>query len=96
MEYVQENAFDPDFDLGRIAELFGLSNDYVSGMIKKLTGSAFKEYLTELRMQRASLLLRDRPEFTVKDISELVGYRKTSNFIKKFKEKFGCTPSQYR
>lgn len=96
VEYVQENAFDPDFDLGRIAELFGLSNDYVSGMIKKLTGSAFKEYLTELRMQRASLLLRDRPEFTVKDISELVGYRKTSNFIKKFKEKFGCTPSQYR
>lgn len=96
VEYVQENAFDADFDLSRIADSFGLSNDYVSMMIKKVTGSAFKEYLTELRLEHACKLLRERPEMTVNDISLMVGYRKASNFIKKFKEIYGCTPTQYR
>lgn len=96
VEYVQENAFDADFDLSRIAECFGLSNDYISMMIKKVTGTAFKEYLTELRLERARTLLRERPDLTVNDISLQVGYRKTSNFIRKFKEKYGYTPAQYR
>ncbi len=96
VEYVQENAFDPDFDLSRIADSFGLSNDYVSAMIKKVTGSAFKEYLTELRLQQACKLLREKPDLTVNEISSQVGYRKVSNFIKKFKETYGCTPTQYR
>ncbi len=96
VEYVRENAFDADFDLSRIGERFGLSNDYISMMIKKVTGSAFKEYLTELRMLQASKLLKEHDEMTVNDVSLAVGYRKTSNFIKKFKERYGCTPAQYR
>ncbi len=96
VEYVQENAFDPDFDLSRIADQFGLSNDYISMMIKKVTGTAFKEYLTELRLDQARQLLRERPDLTVNDVSLQVGYRKASNFIRKFKEKYGCTPAQYR
>lgn len=96
VEYVQENAYDADFDLSRIADCFGLSNDYISMMIKKVTGTAFKEYLTELRLTRASALLREQPDMTVNDVSLQVGYRKTSNFIRKFKEKYGCTPAQYR
>ena len=94
--YVQENAFDADFDLSRIAEQFGLSNDYLSAMIKRATGMAFKEYLTDLRINEARRLLRSCPAMSVNEVSEAVGYRKASNFIKKFKEKTGCTPMQYR
>lgn len=94
--YVQENAFDADFDLSRIPEQFGLSNDYLSAMIKRATGMAFKEYLTDLRINEARRLLRSCPAMSVNEVSEAVGYRKASNFIKKFKEKTGCTPLQYR
>lgn len=96
VEYVKENACDADFDLSRIGERFGLSNDYVSAMIKKVTGSAFKEYLTELRMQKARALLEEDSELSVNEIGLRVGYRKTSNFIRKFRETYGCTPAQYR
>lgn len=96
VEYVKENACDADFDLSRIGERFGLSNDYVSAMIKKVTGSAFKEYLTELRMQKARALLEGDSELSVNEIGLRVGYRKTSNFIRKFRETYGCTPAQYR
>lgn len=96
VEYVKENACDADFDLSRIAERFGLSNDYVSAMIKKVTGSAFKEYLTELRMEKARALLDGGSEQSVNEIGLQVGYRKASNFIRKFRETYGCTPAQYR
>lgn len=94
--YVRQNAFDADFDLSRISGQFGLSNDYVSAMIKRVTGMAFKEYLTGLRMAEARRLLRACPGMSINEISEATGYRKASNFIKKFKEKNGCTPAQYR
>lgn len=96
VEYVTANAFDPDFSLARISEQFGLSEDYVSAMIKKETGSAFKEYLTRLRIDEVKHLLITQPELTVNEISVRVGYRQASNLIRKFKELTGCTPTQYR
>ena len=95
VEYVKENAFDADFDLQSIADRFGLSNDYASTMVKKVTGTAFKEYLTELRLEKARRLLEES-DLAVNEISLRVGYRKASNFIRKFKETYGYTPAQYR
>ncbi|MBR2287075.1 MAG: helix-turn-helix domain-containing protein, partial [Clostridia bacterium] len=91
IQYVQEHAYDPDFDLGSVGTHFSLNNDYVSSMINSATGTPFKEYLTLLRMERACELLREHPEMTVTEISQQVGYRKVSNFIKKFKDIHGIT-----
>lgn len=95
-DYVTTNASAPDIDLSQVAEHFGLSNDYISLMIRKSTGVPFKEYLTDIRLEKAREMLLTHPEMTVNDISLAVGYRKTSNFIKKFKEAYGTTPAQYR
>lgn len=95
-DYVTANASDPDIDLSRVAEHFCLSNDYVSLMIRKATGIPFKEYLTDVRLEKAREMLLNHPEMTVNDISLAVGYRKASNFIKKFKDAYGTTPAQYR
>lgn len=96
VEYIQVNSGNPDLNLSDISLHFGLSNDYISAMVKNITGLAFKEYLTDLRMRHACAMLIDRRDMTVTEISEAVGYRKPSNFIKKFKEVYGVTPSQYR
>lgn len=96
VNYVCSNASNPDIDLCHIAEHFGLSNDYVSLMIKKATGAPFKEYLTDVRLEQAKELLVAHPEMTINEISQAIGYRKTSNFIKKFKDIYGVTPAKYR
>ena len=96
VEYVIANAFNPDFDLNMISDRFALSNDYISSLIKKETGSAFKEYLTMLRIGEGKRLLREEKELTIAEVAERVGYRKTSNFSKKFKEITGMLPSEYR
>lgn len=96
VEYVIANAFDPDISLQDMSEEFGLSADYISSMIKKETGTAFKEYLTLLRIGEARRLLVEVPSLPIQDIAMQVGYRKASNFSKKFKELTGMLPSQAR
>lgn len=96
VEYVIANAFNPDFDLNMISSRFGMSNDYISSLIKEETGAAFKEYLTMIRISEAKRLLTSQKELTVADVAERVGYRKSSNFSKKFREITGLLPSEYR
>lgn len=96
VEFVIANAFNPDFDLSMISERFSLSTDYVSTLIKRETGAAFKEYLTMIRIGEARTLLKSEKDLSIAEIAERVGYRKTSNFSKKFKELTGVLPSEYR
>lgn len=95
VEYVIANAFDPDLGLQEMSEAFGLSADYISAMIKRETGSAFKEYLTMLRIGEARRLLNENKSLPISEVAFKVGYRKTSNFSKKFKELTGSLPSQF-
>ena len=95
VEYVIANAFDPDLSLQEMSEAFGLSADYISTMIKRETGSAFKEYVTMLRIGEARRLLNEDKSLSVSDVALKVGYRKTSNFSKKFKDLTGSLPSQF-
>lgn len=96
VEYVIANAYDPDINLQEMSERFGLSADYISSMIKRETGFAFKEYLTMLRIAEGKRLLTENRSLTVNDVAMKVGYRKASNFSKKFKELTGMQPSQVR
>ena len=96
VEYVIANAYDPDLNLQTMSEAFGLSADYISGMIKRETGSAFKEYVTMLRISEAQRLLKDDKSLSINEVAEMVGYRKASNFSKKYKELTGLLPSQSR
>ena len=95
-EYVFANAYDPDLDLQKMSEQFGLSTDYISNMIKRETGYAFKEYVTVLRITEAQRLLSEEKNLTINEVASMVGYRKSSNFSKKFKELTGMLPSQFR
>ena len=53
------------------------------------------EYLKELRLNKALLLLKN-PEYKISTIAEKVGYTHTGHFAKIFKSTYGITPSKYR
>lgn len=58
-------------------------------------GCSVLQYLVDLKMKEAKelLLLTDKP---LKEIGQLVGYSRTSNFNTAFKRKFGYTPASLR
>ncbi len=68
---------------------------YISRLLKKHTNKNFKELLQERKLQQASYLLLQTP-LTIENILEMIGYDNSSYFYHRFKEKYGCSPKEYR
>jgi len=73
----------------------GMSRAALAKRFKELVGQTMFEYLTDLRMQRARVMLAD----TVKPIhvvANSVGYESELAFTKVFKKRSGVTPTRFR
>ena len=81
--------------LNGVAERVFLSASYISTLFRKETGESFVRYLNNYRLDKAAEALREtnRP---VGEIREAVGFSGDSYFIMLFRDRFGCTPQQYR
>lgn len=93
-EYINEN-FCESISLDTVAQVTGLSRYYVSHLFKELMNTTFVNYVNELRLTRAAMLLTttDTP---VIEIAGLSGFNNISNFNRAFKMYYDTTPSKYR
>lgn len=73
----------------------GMSRAVFARRFKELVGQTMFEYLTEVRMNKAKVLLQTTTALTI-DIAAGVGYESDLAFIKTFKKCCGMTPRQYR
>lgn len=78
-----------------LAKEFGMSESYISSLIKKNTGKGFSDHLTEIRIRKAQELLRSTND-SVDKIAERVGYPDYYYFTKVYKKITGVTPTAYR
>lgn len=89
------NNFRNNISLNEVAEYVGFSPAYFSAVFGKETGKNFKEYTNELKYDYAKKLL----EFTTLTGVEVCmesGFDEYTNFIRRFKQRFGMSPGQYR
>ena len=92
------NYIEGHYKNGSLSELALMMNYdvyWLSREIKKRTGKTYKELLQTKRMNQAVYLLTSST-LPVADIIESVGYDNTSYFYRKFKEKYGISPKDYR
>jgi len=74
---------------------FHTSTQYFCKFFKKVTGSTFKEYLVNIRIDKAKeLLLKSNTSIT--DIAYQVGFKNLSYFYRSFKKSLKLNPSEYR
>ncbi len=92
---MEENCQNPDFDLMNLASMMNLSSGYLSRLFKNLFQKTFSEYLYDLRLERARLLLIGT-NMKIYEITEKCGYSDPNYFSISFKKKFGCPPNKYR
>lgn len=92
-EYINEN-YNKDISLDDAAKEVHLSSTYFSQFFKEKSGINFCDYLTEVRMKKACELL-EKSQHKVHEISEMVGYKSSKYFTKRFKEYTGYTPMEY-
>ncbi len=94
LRYLNQH-YNEQIKLKDISQKYYINKNYASFLFKRNTGMSYSDYLNKLRMEQAKKLLVST-EYTIFEISEMVGYIDYSYFIKAFKKKYGVTPTQYR
>jgi two-component system, response regulator YesN len=80
----------------KIAENFGINQNYLSEQFKKGTQMTVLEFINFEKMKRAEKLLVSRGDLSVRDISEKIGIVKCKQFRIKFQKIYGLKPGTYR
>lgn len=78
-----------------LAEKYNQSVSSLSKLVRQMTGKTYKEVLQEKRFSKAVQLLAST-RLPVADISVYVGYENTSYFHRKFLDRYGMSPAEYR
>ena len=94
MTYIN-NHYREELSLEDVAQFAGFSRYYFSRSFKRQTGYSFKDYLCQKRLQVAMDLLI-RTNRSMRDVAIESGFGSVATFNRVFREKKGCTPTQYR
>jgi YesN/AraC family two-component response regulator len=86
-EYINEN-YDQDLTLSLIAKKFNLSRYYLCKLFSRTTGFSLTEYLHNVRIKEAKLLLANS-NLRISEIAERTGYNDVTYFCRVFKEADG-------
>lgn len=78
------------------ADLFCLSPKYFSDLIKKETGYSAKYWIANHLAKEAKLLLSNRKDLNIKQISDMLGYEDQASFTRHFKKMTGMSPTEFR
>lgn len=94
IEYLQDNYMN-SITLTDLAEMVHLNANYFSEIFHREKGTAFKEYLTQIRIEHAKELLK-KSNYRQSEIAVMVGYNDTKHFSKIFRKYVGITTAEYR
>ena len=91
--YIQEHCHEATLESA--AEKFHFNSNYLSRMLKQVTGFNFTDILHEARLKKACILLNNS-NIAVTRIANAVGYQNVNFFYQIFKKQYGKTPAEYR
>ncbi|MRH43815.1 response regulator [Aquibacillus halophilus] len=93
--YIQQQYQDSSLTLERVAEELHVSTVYLSRIIKQELGISYVGLLTQLRLNKATDLLKTT-DMTIRDIAEEVGYESQHYFSTTFRKNVGVSPKQFK
>lgn len=93
-QYLQENL-QRDISLLDLAEHFSLSPNYMSTLFKSTIGDNFKDYISRLRFDKATMILRQDPNVKLAELGSQIGIHHVNTLIRLFKKYSGKSPGQY-
>ncbi|WP_166245349.1 response regulator [Paenibacillus turpanensis] len=92
--YLQQHYMD-DISLESVAAMFHFNSSYFSNLFKQRTGINFTEYLLDLRINKAKLML-EQSDDKISSISLRTGFKTPAYFNKMFKRETGISPKAFR
>ena len=88
----------PKLSIGDVAAMLGVGPRTLSAVLKREGCGNFRSFVSDLRLAEAERLLRLRryARFSAEQIGLMAGFASRQSFYPHFKEKYGCTPIEYR
>lgn len=94
IEYIKKNYKNQKLTNEVLAKECHISEIYLRKLFNKHLKTTPKQYVSEIRLQKAKQLLSDGI-FKINSISEECGFQSSYNFCRFFKEKTGLSPTEY-
>lgn len=94
VRYMEENFCDPKLNIETLCSIFFISVSSLQRAFARCFGVSPKQYLIQLRMNRALELLTKR-KMSIKEISFACGFLDEKYFSRAFNKRYGYPPSQF-
>lgn len=94
-EYIRKNYKNSMLGVAEISDILHISNQHLSRIYKSQRGTTIREYITDVRMRQAKILL-ETTSHSINIIAEKCGYESGNYFGRMFKSLYNLTPTEYR
>ncbi len=92
---IEKNIDDSDYLIDDLAAAMAMSRTVFFKKLKSLTGLAPIEFIRDIKIKHAAELLKTQ-QYTVKEVSYMIGISDTKYFTQCFKKVYNMTPSEYK
>ena len=89
------SELDSKVTIDELASRYGISKTSLKNCFKEVYGKPIFKWRKEYKLDYACRLI-DEGNYSISEISKMVGYASPSKFTQAFKEYVGCTPSEYK
>jgi AraC family transcriptional regulator len=91
-----EDSLGQRIELRELAALAGISARHFERAFRQSTGYPPHAYVLERRLDVARQLLIDQPNLAIEQIALRLGFSSGSHFSSAFRQRTGCSPTEYR
>ncbi len=95
LSYIEKHYGDPQLSNDLLASLLNISEVYMRRLFKEQFGTSPKQYILNLRIQKAKQILSQSNK-TITQIALECGFTSIHHFCRAFKSECGQTPTNYR
>jgi signal transduction histidine kinase/ligand-binding sensor domain-containing protein/DNA-binding response OmpR family regulator len=95
MEVMEQNIDNSELTVEALVTKIGIGRSVFFKKLKSLTGLAPIEFIREVRVKRAAQLI-ESGEYSISQVTYMVGCNDPRYFSRIFKHRFGLTPSEYK
>lgn len=92
---IEANIDNSDFVVDNLASSVAMSRTVFFKKLKSLTGFAPIEFIRDIKIKHAAKLIETQ-QYSIKEVSYMVGISDTKYFTQCFKNVYGMTPSEYK
>lgn len=92
---VEQNLANEKLNVDDLCKVIGVSRVQLYRKVKALMGCSITDYILNRRLKKAKYLLNNE-NYTIAEITYMVGFSSPNYFATVFKNKYGVTPSEFK